>query len=621
MAIEYRSLSIVDNGPDLVEVVEDSVRSWLSGKALALPATPSNARLFGDKTVACTRVEAPGWRGYRWSLIEPWAPPAGAKAIEGSRGDTSISLIIADEESWILVESDAPSFIRILQDGREERVSQRPGPPRIIETLATRLALRNGPLDVLADPQVIASPAQSDEVISHLQDDVRTASIIVTSPPTGVDFDAWSNFIRPITSQVKGLAVTYLIDPRALVFLNHRLGNKLKVLPGGMRTFAPGLLLGDDTDSLRHRALLPHRLRDSNPATLGRVFRDALMERLRLTALPDRVRIARRALLEEQRSPNRASASFVVTTSNADKSSPGARPGPKSDAPQASGPTLEFREQPPVVPVKPEVTETHLNEKNVRTEVFDAEFVHQLMADWERLDSERRTAERLRLDAEELQAVLELEKSELEDRIDDLENSLSDAATKVVALQQRLIRAHAVGEAYEDLRADEQVDYPGSFEALVTRLDQAELAYLKFFGKKKPAVLLDAQPKVASAVRKAWDSLLTLNDYARVKSEGVFGGGLAEYLDSSSHGGRTLLRDLKLAESESVRNNPKLLAQRTVKVPADFSPSQEIVTVMHCGLLTGSANSPRMYFYDNSSRNGFIVIGYIGAHLENTLTN
>ena len=163
--------------------------------------------------------------------------------------------------------------------------------------------------------------------------------------------------------------------------------------------------------------------------------------------------------------------------------------------------------------------------------------------------------------------------------------------------------------------------HPLTFRELVDRLNT--LPGVKYFGDRAGAEDLDEYSDLGdAAVMKAWDALVTFSAYAGARADGRFEQSLSHYIQNAHHGFPMRISKVKWSEGETVRTNAKMVAQRTISgLPEAIDPSGSKLLVAHIALATGRAGSPRLYFDDTVTATGFVTVGYIGAHLDNTLTN
>ena len=76
-----------------------------------------------------------------------------------------------------------------------------------------------------------------------------------------------------------------------------------------------------------------------------------------------------------------------------------------------------------------------------------------------------------------------------------------------------------------------------------------------------------------------------------------------------------------LGEGVSVVNDERLYERRVFPVPVETSPSRMAYMGSHLRIGQGSGCAPRMHVLDDTGNSGKIIIGYVGPHLPNRLTN
>lgn len=212
--------------------------------------------------------------------------------------------------------------------------------------------------------------------------------------------------------------------------------------------------------------------------------------------------------------------------------------------------------------------------------------------------------------------------AELRTKMDEmwLENSeLSEAnytlEKRVSHLRQVLTERGLASEAFTEAEPE---DHPISFEDLLDKI--STLPHLTWAGKEEPCLELDSLDTPRSALNKAWSSLRSLSSYASKRASNEFTGGLDAFIRDGSHGGFNSIAQIK-SEGESVRNNPKFRQQREIRVPKEINTSGVAFCSMHITLASASsARYPTLYFLDATGQDGRIYVGYLGPHLDNTLT-
>lgn len=119
-----------------------------------------------------------------------------------------------------------------------------------------------------------------------------------------------------------------------------------------------------------------------------------------------------------------------------------------------------------------------------------------------------------------------------------------------------------------------------------------------------------------------WEILLALDDYAEETLAGRCPRDVGGYLKNVPAGCHGYAPGKHVpTESETVQNNPKMALPRTLPVPVDVSPDGYVYMAAHFRIASYGMISPRMHYLDDTGGSGKVYVGYIGPHLENTLTS
>lgn len=584
MAIGYRAvLSAEYNEVNLSSVVE-VLRNWVTVKK-KFNSLPSNgealANTDGATLIANEFSEGDrGVSGYRWTLSEMWEPPPWYQNAETDRtGVTQISLVFSEGQLWLWVDVEPPTLEYVDSAGRE-RVEQQPsGTPAFVSEILSKVEMRDGLESPSSEIEVIASWNHVDQLKMVLGDPERRGAVYLTSPPEGMSVEVWMRRAKKILGRFEGMGFGYMLSDAARHTFNSSVTLEHTIPAGALRTFLPGTDLEDPKDSLRHRLLHASTIRESQDRRLQRIIRNAQVERLREIQLPDALRDADYAFLR-QKGLHTFEVLHSVDTVVAE--------APNAD--RTAELLTSLREAQELLILAFEENEA------LRRSTSKA----------------RTTAEALRSENEETYIDVTAQRLDVEkDRreIDYLKRELTRLSAEGSAVAYGFVDDHAAAE------------YPSTFHELIDRLDA--LSGIQYFGERDDAEDLDEYSDLGdAAVMKAWDAIVTFNAYAVARSDGNFDQSLTSYINNTKHGLPMRISRVKWSEGETVRTNSKMVAQRTVSgLPESIDPSGSKLLVAHIALATGRAGSPRLYFEDTVSAAGFVTIGYIGTHLDNTLTN
>lgn len=218
---------------------------------------------------------------------------------------------------------------------------------------------------------------------------------------------------------------------------------------------------------------------------------------------------------------------------------------------------------------------------------------------------------------EERDAALE-DSEAAEELLDEQTRDLNELRHENDDLRRELARlGHTFTEAEESVEEPEVE--PGSWDELLTWA--ATLEYVALGDVESGIDKLRGYEAERSFIRRSWEAMRALEDYARLKKElgsealPHFGG----YLEGSPSGCVIPRTRYSAAESKSVMMNGRMVAVRTLKVPKQVSESGKILMEAHIRIGSGKPPAPRMHFLDdtNDGGTGKIYVGHLGPHLLN----
>ncbi|QPR31439.1 hypothetical protein I6H48_03590 [Corynebacterium amycolatum] len=236
---------------------------------------------------------------------------------------------------------------------------------------------------------------------------------------------------------------------------------------------------------------------------------------------------------------------------------------------------------------------------------------------------------------------LQAENDSLNDRIDELKMCNDDLHLSLAQSEEDRIDAYAYKAQLEKFYATprnqepvgidiDSIPTPSSVVEIIEILKDTDT-----YGElTKYIVLTDAEKALANAAildqkdhldiyaQNLWETVVVLHDYVKECVEYGFQGNLHMYLlDKGVHGRQLAPNRHKANESETVRSNPKRRRERTFPVPKEVDAAEEKFMTTHFDLGTKDSNAPRMYYHADVHTTGKAYIGYIGLHLNNTMTN
>lgn len=224
------------------------------------------------------------------------------------------------------------------------------------------------------------------------------------------------------------------------------------------------------------------------------------------------------------------------------------------------------------------------------------------------------------------EALLEERLSALQDSFDDAQidlrestDSLSRIRDENRYLKQQLTESGDFESAFGGVPSDAYTLYPENFDALLTRCKELEDSGVRFTGVEAETRALDEHDTLGNAVHAAWDGLLALADYLRARRAGDCDAGVRAYLRETPAGFRSMPSN-KFGGKETKATMKRWGNERQFPVPPSVAPGGLATMEAHFKLAPIGMVSPRMYFLDCFSTTGQVYVGYIGAHLTNTMT-
>jgi len=525
-----------------------------------------------------------------------------ARLVEGKADGQWISEILASADGWIEIKVSN-------SNGRSVDV------PRIAKYLMQVLPLGDAGLEFVDHAQEWGLD-RLDQLCRVLEDPARHAPVFVAA--IGAEADLHAPFLTKVNlwaRQTYGLAQVVALRPDAVVEANRRLGVHA-IEPWSIRTFLPGVALGDEADARRHRYLTTRSLALWNDRRiqqlLGDIARGAASDR----PIPgDVLKLHRVFARLENRSLVDALARDAIASIGVD---PEVRTSTTTDVVPEESP--ESR----AIPYEDYRQMVALVRRVLRIDSVDEASLQRVMelASAPRPDPTAVSQLRDRVDvlqsrSDEVEDDLRVIRSEYDGALLDLaiaEQEAQDARNEIRWLRSKL---RADGDFVAASEPAPREEYPACMVDLVNRL--GDDGPIRFTGDPGRLEEVDDRDGLGHCVRVAWEAVQVLSDVVRARSEHRFSGSVHEYLRSVPEGFRGMTPG-KHAQGETGITKRNFGSSRFFPVPTAVDPSGRKQMLAHFKLGRIGQVSPRMYYYDDAV-SGQIYIGYIGLHLTNTMTD
>lgn len=562
---------------------------------------------------------------------------------------TTLLVGLADSSHSVLprisIEIDAPA------DPSNEGKPHWTARPRLARQFLENYQCTEHGLSLSPRPVYLADDELVPTLIAGLTNERRRNLVLVTSEDGSIPVEAWKSAMAGFTEQTLGQASCYILGPAAATAFNEAVSLNHRVTAYSPRTFYPPVDIEDPFDGARHRVFRVQNLLASRKGFLtsfyGRICRE------HSNAQPVEKYFRRLDLITAQAFDAALNPAPTIEVP-AQKTAPDH--GTDSRVPAPLEDPLRSVKQLLAEPVgedaaQPAHTSTAMAAEDVRA----------LVAENAQLRAEQADRDGIELSLRELleQAngsirALEAAKDELEllhmEEIDELERrhreeveaqgfetllrdeDLRASAATIRTLNFQLDQARSIIASHGIDPSGSRLEPEARYEQQLGEWDEIPLVgeetfpNLIFTCDWKKMMLLADRDETGVWFKTTWDSLSMLDDYCRFRRTAggeAFAGGLREYLNGGAPSGAFLIPPdrYRSTESEQVQGARKYAAERVFDVPEFVDPSGKATMLSHIVIQTKGSVSPRMYFLDCTSTIGKIVIGYIGRHPKNTMTN
>ncbi len=257
MSLIWRSIFEVTpkepGGPSLIDSAESMFVEWCRFKCQVAGVAPPELSSGADNgSVSSGPLEftlragsGEGGRVFRGTCFE-------TRERDAFKVRLTFTAIEGAEHSWAWVDLD-----RWLDDPYS--TSFVPSRPRLLGEIvsAGHWKCKLGDTRFLVTPSNLSGREQADQLLVHVLSESRTVPVVVVTSASaeGDDLSAAQRRAASILERVLGIAIVVVVDRLAASTFNDglqaKLGNGFGVFPGAIRTYLPGVSVGDSPR--RHR--------------------------------------------------------------------------------------------------------------------------------------------------------------------------------------------------------------------------------------------------------------------------------------------------------------------------------------------------------------------------------
>lgn len=521
--------------------------------------------------------------------------------------------------------------------------------PKLVQRILEAYSCSEHGLVMGAKPTYLRGGEGVNALIEGMADSRRRSLVIICAEDGTVNPTYWQKIMTELTAQTIGQASVYVLDKVSAEEFNASVSNGHQISPYSPRTFRPPIDPTDPQDGLRHRVLSAQRLIQSTAPYLSRMYGRLCREHTNTQPIG---KFLRRLDVVTARELDRA----TYQRNNAVElpTNPIA-PGSETIVLETS----LIGEQSKVTSIE--------KRNHVRNELQDS--VTESVKSEQLVDLLNENA-KLRAERDQLQAADAMLRDLLKranSSIQKLEQTIDDNIVDHNEIVQEMESRHKEeleSQQFEWLIKDEEArNSSDKVRSLTYQLDEARRLLIKNgldasssrgapepryvqelgqweeiqeFGEEKfpnliftcdwkKMMYIAERDESGAWLSQTWQSLAMLDDYCefrRTEEGKEFFGGLWEYLKGGYGGSWAISADRYRAnESDIVKGSKKYAPERIFDVPKEVDPSGKATMCSHIVIQTKGTVSPRIYFRDCVQQLGKIVIGYIGRHPRNTMTN
>ncbi len=278
----FRSLFRTHDTPELIDVTQAQLAAWLKHKRYdsSLHLGPGPVEIGkGVRGSLQNHTDEAGSRTMRARIVED--TPSGTWTSEltvhnsptGNRGWVWLDIHRPDSHGWTAT-------------------------PRLARQLVRALPAHDGAHLLNAHPRVIQEP-DVDKVVAALTDPGRRGLAFVAGTAYAARVAPWRDMVESMLDDTEGLANAWVLSPSATDRFNYLVQPAHQVSEGFVRTFLPGVDIGNALDAERHRYLTRRSLEREPSRPLRRLFGQRARAQMIAARLPDVLRDLDRILRQE----------------------------------------------------------------------------------------------------------------------------------------------------------------------------------------------------------------------------------------------------------------------------------------------------------------------------------
>jgi hypothetical protein len=559
----------------------DETQTWLRSKSIDMDLSKDGRFSTAERTVAARHHQNSSASSFRLGMTE-----------DGPDGRFSTTVLGVDDanEPWLMV--------RVANDRRRTIPS-----PRLARNMLDRESLRDGGYALSRGPEIIY-PGTLDAFTSRLLDPSRRGGVFAMGTSEVIPPRLLSGKHDDWFRDTIGMAQVCILTPEATEEFATQVGG-LRVTPGTIRTFAPGIeSLEVDSGQHRHRILGTESLLETPDWRLRQLLGLFARRHVTSTPVPD-------PIYRWNRTFDRLRNSDVV-----DRLAMPQRPARPVQQSRSTDDELER--------IRVTLSLPDLREKTLLGLVEDAT---RPALDPKVLEEQRGLLETLQQRSDDLEdevAELRMAAAEFQDEAADSADRARSAEEQLRRIRQTL---SSQGIDPWSLAADTENEeispsQPVSWESLHERRHEWENFGLLITADLQPVSKLDGIDLDGRALDAAFDALRALSGYVRARRENRHDGDFKSYLLDTPSGFPSYPAN-RFAHTETGYTKSSYGDERRFPVPSWVDSSGHLEMYPHLKLTKIPNKDPRIHFTESMNPDGNLVaiVGYIGEHLTNRSTS